>query len=237
MRKRNHIEAAMQHHRIILVVCLVLAIFGFYCLPNLNKDEFPQFTIRQGVVAAIYPGASPQEVEEQVAKPLERFLFTYQEIDKDHTYSISENGIVYVFVELKPTITDKDAAWSKIRHGLKLFKTMSLPAGVLEVVVIDDFGNTTSILLAVEAEGHTPRELEQYAEQICDRLRSIPEMGNLKTFGLQKEEIAVTIDDKKLSAYGIDQKILLAELATQGFRTVGGNLETADGNKIGRAHV
>lgn len=230
MKKRNHIEAAMQHHNIILVVCLALVVFGFYCLPNLNKDEFPQFTIRQGVVAAIYPGASAQEVEEQVAKPLERFLFTYQEIDKDHTYSISENGIVYVFAELKPTITDKDAAWSKIRHGLKLFKTTSLPAGVLEVVVIDDFGNTSSILLAVESEQRTPRELEKYSELICDRLRSIKEMGNLKTFGLQKEEIAVTIDDKKLSAYGIDQKILFAELATQGLRTISGNIEDKNGN-------
>ena len=230
MRKRNHIESAMQHHNIIFVVCAALVAFGIYSLPNLNKDEFPQFTIRQGVVAAIYPGASAQEVEQQVAKPLERFLFTYQEIDKDGTYSISENGIVYVFVELKPTINDKDAVWSKIRHGLKLFKTTSLPAGVLEVVVVDDFGNTSSMLLAVESEQRTPRELESYSEQICDRLRSIPEMGNLKTFGLQKEEIAVTIDAEKLSAYGIDQKILLTELATQGFRTIGGNIEETSGN-------
>ncbi|MBQ4009884.1 MAG: efflux RND transporter permease subunit, partial [Bacteroidales bacterium] len=171
-----------------------------------------------------------QEVEQQVAKPLERFLFTYQEIDKDGTYSISENGIVYVFVELKPTINDKDAVWSKIRHGLKLFKTTSLPAGVLEVVVVDDFGNTSSMLLAVESEQRTPRELETYSEQICDRLRSIREMGNLKTFGIQKEEIAVSIDAEKLSAYGIDQKVLLAELATQGFRTIGGNVEENSGN-------
>ena len=92
MKKRNHIESAMQHHSIIFVVCAALVAFGIFSLPNLNKDEFPQFTIRQGVVAAIYPGASAQEVEQQVAKPLERFLFTYQEIDKDGTYSISENG-------------------------------------------------------------------------------------------------------------------------------------------------
>ena len=230
MKKRNHIESAMQHHNIIFVVCAALVAFGIFSLPNLNKDEFPQFTIRQGVVAAIYPGASAQEVEQQVAKPLERFLFTYQEIDKDGTYSISENGIVYVFVELKPTINDKDAVWSKIRHGLKLFKTTSLPAGVLEVVVVDDFGNTSSMLLAVESEQRTPRELESYSEQICDRLRSIREMGNLKTFGVQKEEIAVCIDAEKLSAYGIDQKVLLTELATQGFRTIGGNIEENSGN-------
>ena len=230
MKKRNHIESAMQYHNIIFVVCAALVAFGIFSLPNLNKDEFPQFTIRQGVVAAIYPGASAQEVEQQVAKPLERFLFTYQEIDKDGTYSISENGIVYVFVELKPTINDKDAVWSKIRHGLKLFKTTSLPAGVLEVVVVDDFGNTSSMLLAVQSEQRTPRELETYSEQICDRLRSIREMGNLKTFGVQKEEIAVSIDAEKLSAYGIDQKVLLTELATQGFRTIGGNIEENSGN-------
>lgn len=223
----------MRSHNIIffLVACLVL--FGIFGLTRMNKDEFPQFTIRQGVVAAVYPGASSQEVEEQVTKPLERFLFTYEEIDKDKTYSVTENGIVYVYAELRTSVKDKDGAWSKIRHGLQLFKKTSLPAGVLEIVVVDDFGNTSSMLLTVDSPERTPRELEEYAEQLCDRLRSIPEMGNIKILGQQNEEIVVRVDQEKLAAYGISQRALLVELATQGLRTVGGSVE----NEAGEAQV
>lgn len=223
----------MRSHNIIffLVACLVL--FGILGLTRMNKDEFPQFTIRQGVVAAVYPGASSQEVEEQVTKPLERFLFTYEEIDKDKTYSVTENGIVYVYAELRTSVKDKDGAWSKIRHGLQLFKKTSLPAGVLEIVVVDDFGNTSSMLLTVDSPERTPRELEEYAEQLCDRLRSIPEMGNIKILGQQNEEIVVRVDQEKLAAYGISQRALLVELATQGLRTVGGSVE----NEAGEAQV
>lgn len=230
--KGHHIWAAIRNHNIIFLVIFVLMGYGIYALTQMNKDEFPQFTIRQGVVAAIYPGATAEEVEEQVAKPLEQFLFTYPEIDKHHTYSKSENGIVYVFAELRPDVNNKDEVWSKVRHGLQLFKKTSLPMGVLEVVVIDDFGNTSSILLAVESEQRTPRELESYADKLCDHLRTIPSMGNVKILGRQHEEIAVLIDQEKLSAYGISQRTLLVELATQGFRTIGGSVKNEAGEAM-----
>ena len=233
MSSRHHILAAMRSHKIIFFIVACLVAFGIFALTRLNKDEFPQFTIRQGVVAAVYPGATAQEVEEQVTKPLERFLFTYAEIDKEKTYSVTENGIVYVYAELRVSVTDKDGAWSKIRHGLQLFKKTSLPAGVLEIVVVDDFGNTSSMLLTVESPERTPRELEHYAEQLCDRLRSIPEMGNIKILGKRNEEIAVMVDQEKLAAYGISQRALLVELAKQGIRTVGGSVE----NEAGEAQV
>ena len=232
LRKGNHILSAMRSHNIIFFIVVCLVAFGIFGLTRMNKDEFPQFTIRQGVVAAVYPGASAREVEEQVTKPLERFLFTYQEIDKEKTYSVTENGIVYVYAELRTAVKDKDGAWSKIRHGLQLFKKTSLPAGVLEIVVVDDFGNTSSMLLTVDSPERTPRELEAYAEQLCDRLRSIREMGNIKITGKQNEEIAVLVDQEKLAAYGISQRALLLELATQGVRTVGGVMETPGGEAL-----
>lgn len=75
-KKTNHIQSAMRYHKIIFLIVSCLVVLGFYSMTKMNKDEFPQFTIRQGVVAAIYPGASATEVEEQVTKPLEDFLFT-----------------------------------------------------------------------------------------------------------------------------------------------------------------
>ena len=117
----------------------------------MNKDEFPQFTMRQGVVAAIYPGATAQEVEKQVTIPLENYLNGFEDIDKQNTYSISEDGIVYVYVMLRNSVAESNTAWTKIRAGLDLFQKTSLPPGVLQTVLIDDFGNTSSMLLAIES--------------------------------------------------------------------------------------
>lgn len=221
-RKLNHIQRAMRKPGLVWFVVAALVAFGIWSLPHLNKDEFPQFTIRQGVVAAVYPGATAQEVEEHVTKPLERYLFTFEEVNKATTYSYSRDGAAYVYVDLRVEIMNKDEVWSKIRHGLTLFKMTGLPRGVAAIAVIDDFGNTSSCLLAVESPHRSPRELQHYAEVLCDRLRAIPEMGKLKILGMQQEEIAVTIDAERLSAMGINQTTLLAQLGTQGFRTIGG---------------
>lgn len=230
--KRNHIEAAIRKHRMVTFVVFALVLFGIWSLPQMNKDEFPQFTIRQGVVAAVYPGATAQEVEAEVTKPLERYLFTFQEVNKKNTYSVTRDGIVYVYVDLRVEVRDKDGVWSKIRHGLNLFKQTSLPAGCMAVVVVDDFGNTSSILMAVESEQRTPRELEQYSLRLCDRLRTIPEMGKVRIEGQQQEEIAVTVDADRLSAYGVDQTALTAQLTLQGFRTIGGQVSGARSSQL-----
>ena len=227
MRKERtgHITRAMRSHSLVAFLVIALVAFGIFSLPQMNKDEFPQFVIRQAIVAAIYPGATAEEVEQQVTKPLEQFLFTYQEIDKERTYSKTENGAVYIYAMLRNEVPNNDVAWSKIRHGLELFKVRSLPRGVAAVAVVDDFGNTSSMLLAVESDERSPRELEEYARVLCDRLRSIPAMGNIKVLGKQHEEVAVYVDEEQLSHYSVDPKVLTAELAMQGFRTMTGSLD------------
>ena len=121
----------MRSHNLVLLVVLVLTAVGIWSLPKMNKDEFPQFTIRQGVVAAIYPGATAQEVEEQVTIPLENFLNSYIEVDKATTYSTTEDGVVYVYVSIRNSVKSAADVWTSIRAGLDLFKKTSLPAGVL----------------------------------------------------------------------------------------------------------
>jgi len=229
---RDHIRTAMVSHNIVLFLLLCLTAFGIWSLPRMNKDEFPPFTIRQGVVAAIYPGATAQEVEAQVTGPLEKYLLTFQEVEKDKTYSITDDGVVYVYLELRTSVDDDDAVWTRIRAGLDLLKATELPKGVLETVVVDDFGNTSSMLLAVESADRTPRELEKYANELCSRLRTIPEMGNIKVLGAQKEEIAVTLDADRLSTYHIDQTAVMATLAAQGFRSVTGSMPDAVGGEL-----
>ncbi len=224
MRERNHIESAMRSSRIIYAVVAVLVVFGIFALGRMNKDEFPQVTIRLGLVVGVYPGATAQEVEEQVAKPIEQYLFTFPEIDKRKTYSLSKDGMCYVFAALTPKVMNANEAWSKIRGGMSIMKQVQLPTGLLAVVVIDDFGNTSSILLALESDERSPHEMEDYAKMVADRLREIGEMGSIKLLGMQHEEIAITLDVERISKYGIDQNIILARLATQGFRTMTGEI-------------
>ena len=171
---------------------------------------------------AYYPGATAEEVEQQVTIPLEDYINSFEFVDKKLTYSQSEDGLAYIYVMLRMTAVNNEAAWTKIRAGLPLLQKTQLPTGVLQTLVIDDFGNTSSLLIAVESPERSPRELEQYAKQVCSHLRTIPEMGKLRIMGRQTEEIAVTIDPEQLSRYGINPSALQAQMALQGLRTVGG---------------
>lgn len=222
MLHRDHIQGALRNHRIIFFIFGVMMLFGIWALPQMSKDEFPQFTIRQGVVAAIYPGATAEEVEQQVTIPLEAFINTYEEVDKAMTYSTTQDGVVYCYVMLRNSVQHKDEVWAKVRAGLNLLKTSTLPAGVAEVVLVDDFGNTASILLSVESSERSVPELQTYAEQLTRRLREIPEMGKLKILGSQHEQIRITLDLHRLAAYGITPSALQAQLLLQGMRTIGG---------------
>ena len=91
----------MKHHGLVIALFLGLMAFGIWSLPKMNKDEFPQFTMRQGLVVAVYPGATAAEVEEQVTIPLEDYINSFEAVDKKLTFSHSEDGIVYVYVMLR----------------------------------------------------------------------------------------------------------------------------------------
>lgn len=217
----------MRRHGLVMALFLGLMAFGIWSLPRMNKDEFPQFTIRQALVVAVYPGATAAEVEQQVTIPLEDYINSFEAVDKSLTHSSSQDGVAYVYVMLRMLGVKSESAWNKIRAGLPLLQKNKMPAGVLQTVLIDDFGNTSSLLIAVESDERSPRELEQYAKQMCTSLRTIPEMGKLRIMGQQTEEIAITIDPEQLSRYGINLSVLQAQLALQGLRTITGDNPTS----------
>ncbi|MDE5944782.1 MAG: efflux RND transporter permease subunit [Rikenella sp.] len=229
-RQIGIIESAMRYHRIMLLIVGLLVALGLYGLAVMPKQEFPPFTIRQGLIVGVYPGAASEEVEEQLAKPLEQFLFTYKEVKKAKTYTLSQNGILYTMVELNDDVRNRDEVWSKIKHGVSEFK-MQLPAGVLALVVKDDFGDTSALLISLQSDDKTYRELEGYLDELEGRLRRIESVSNLRRYGLQREQITVRFDPDKLAAYGLDQRALMARLFAQGFTTLGGTVE-ADGQEM-----
>ena len=217
----------MRNFRITFLIVGCLFVFGIYALARIPKQEFPEYTIRQGVVVGVYPGATAEEVEEQLAKPLEQFLMTYKEVKRAKTTSTSQNGMCYVMVELNDDVNDKDEVWSKVKHGLAAFK-MQLPAGVAAVVTNDDFGDTSALLITLESDTRSYRELKGYMDDLSDRLRRIESVSNLRPYGVQQEQISVYADPERLAAYGIGEKTLSAALAAQGLIPLGGSVSNAE---------
>ena len=217
----------MRNFRITFLIVGSLFVFGIYALARIPKQEFPEYTIRQGVVVGVYPGATAEEVEEQLAKPLEQFLMTYKEVKRAKTTSTSQNGMCYVMVELNDDVNDKDEVWSKVKHGLAAFK-MQLPAGLAAVVTNDDFGDTSALLITLESDTRSYRELKGYMDDLSDRLRRIESVSNLRPYGVQQEQISVYADPERLAAYGIGEKTLSAALAAQGLTPLGGSVSNAE---------
>ena len=223
----NWLKWPLEHYSISLLVITILFVLGIFGMWDMPKDEFPAFTIRQGVVVAVYPGATSEEVEQQVARPLERYLFTFGEVNRKKTTTTAQNGMCFVMVRLNDNVNNKDEVWSKIKHGLALFK-QQLPGGVLALVANDDFGNTSALLIAIESEARSYRELKDYSDELSDRLRRFPSVANVRLYGEQKEQISLYVDRQRLQAYGIGQQMLFSRLQAQGVTTMSGSLSDDD---------
>lgn len=225
--KRSFIESAMCNHNIVILLMGMLVFLGIMGLVLMPKQEMPQFTVRQGACVAVYPGATSEEVEQRVAKPLENFIFGYKEVNKKKTYTQSKDGMLIVFLELNDNVEDKDAFWSKFKHGLQNFKA-SLPSGVIALQAVDDIAETSALLITMESKQKTYRELNTYIDNLKDKLRHIDAISNLRTYGLQNEQISIYLDQNKLAKYGTGPFKILNQLALQGFTTVSGSLDAGN---------
>ena len=224
----------MHYRQIVILVVTCLVAFGVYSLPEMRKNEFPDFTVRQGIVVAVAPGNTAREMVEQVTKPLEEYIFTYKEVKKEKTFSKSRDGIVYIQVELNDDLTNKDEFWSKFKHGVSQFKS-ELPSNVLALVVQDDFGDTSALLITMESEDKTYRELDDYMDLLQGRLRRIPAVGRMAVSGMQNEQISVYLDHDRLSKYGLSDQTLALSLMQKGFITNGGRVK--DGSMVEPIYV
>ncbi|MBD5281538.1 MAG: efflux RND transporter permease subunit [Bacteroides sp.] len=219
------VVAGLKYRRIVILLSVVLIAFGIYALIKMDKNEFPSFTIREGVVAAVYPGATPEQMEQEVLKPLEDYVFSYKEVNKKKTYSQCTDGMVMIFVELDDNIQDATPFWNEFKLGMDAVK-LKLPSGVLAVETISNFGDTSSLLITMQSDQKTYRELGQYMDDLRDRLRTIESVGTMDVYGKQGEQIAVTIDPEKLTHYALNEKTLGALLLSKGFQTTGGSLRS-----------
>jgi multidrug efflux pump subunit AcrB len=227
MKKINFIEAMMKHNQIVLVIACVMMLLGIFGLENMPRREFPEFTIRQGVIVGVFPGSTSLQVEEQLTTVVEDYIFGYEEVNKLKTYSHSKEGQMIIYVELNDNVKNADKFWSKLRHGLGELQ-MQLPSGVLALVGSNDFGDTSALLITMSSEKHSYRELEDIMKELEGEIRKVPTVSKIKRFGAQKEEIYIYVKPEKLTQFNLKPSNILASFKLQESINYSGQLDNGD---------
>jgi multidrug efflux pump subunit AcrB/outer membrane protein TolC len=207
----NPVRAALRYPQVTLVLSGMLFVVGLYSLVTMPRREDPKITIHTGVVAAIYLGATTQEVENQVTRKIEEHLFRFAEVRREKTFSTTRNGMVIVNVDLNKQVKDSDEFWSKLRLDMAQLKATELPAGVRGPIVDSDFGDTAAAIIAVHGGHYGYRELKDYAQTVEAGLRTIPAISKIKRIGDQTEEIDISTSTERLAQYSVNPlKVMLA---------------------------
>ena len=197
--------------RYLMVVLLVLGVAAYF---QLGQDEDPPFTFRAMVVQAYWPGASAEQMAEQVTSKIERAL---QEVPyADVLRSYAKPGESLTILQLKDSSPAKDVAnsWYQARKRVGDMRA-ALPAGVIGPVFNDDFGDVYGSILAMSADGFSDEELRQHAEVVRQRLLRVPDVAKVELFGVQPEKLFVEISHKRLATLGLDFNQVIAQLGAQ----------------------
>ena len=197
--------------RYLMVVMMVLGIAAYF---QLGQDEDPPFTFRVMVVQAFWPGATAQQMAEQVTDKIER---TLQEVpNADVIRSYTKPGESLTLLELKDSTAPKDVpgSWYQVRKKVGDMRS-TLPQGVIGPVFNDDFGDVYGSIFALSADGFSDEELRVFAENLRTQLLRVPDVAKVEVFGAQAEKIFVEISQKRLAQLGLDMNQVVAQLTAQ----------------------
>ena len=233
-KKFTLLEMLLRYKQVIYIFTVIAVLVGIVALFQMPRDEFPATQVPVGLVVGVFPGASSQLVEEQLTTKVENYLFQYKSVDRAKTYSVSKENFMIVYVEVSDKEKDVDGFWLKLRHGLNELKG-ELPSGVMSLTANNDFGSTSSVLLAVQSETKTFKELEEFIRSFEDDVRKVPSVSQVKHYGLQKEQISIYMDDAKLANYGIKPMQVLAALKPQSTVNYAGEID--DGTTVYPIHL
>jgi multidrug efflux pump subunit AcrB/outer membrane protein TolC len=199
----NPVRVSLRYPQVTIALTVMLVACGAYALLRMPRREDPKIHVRIGIVAAYYPGASAEEVENQVTQKVEQRIFKIEGVRRAKTYSTSMNGAMFVNVELEDSLQDTEKFWSKLRLDMAELKATELPDGVEGPLVNYDFGDTVAVLLAIHGGNYGYRELKDYSERIEAAIRRIRSVSKIKRIDEQKEEIEVNGSLDRLSQYAV----------------------------------
>ncbi|MDM0031043.1 efflux RND transporter permease subunit [Variovorax sp. J22P271] len=205
---------ALEHAALTRYLMLVLMLLGFASYFQLGQDEDPPFTFRAMVVRTYWPGATAQQVAEQVTDKLERTLQEAPYADKIRSYS--KPGESQIIFEIKDSSKAGDVAnvWYTVRKKISDMR-QTLPAGVQGPFFNDDFGDVYGVIYALESDGFSYAELKTFADDVRQRLLRVKDVAKVEQFGVQDEKIFIEVSQKRIAQLGLDFNAVLAQIGSQ----------------------
>lgn len=229
MKGLNLAEWAIRHKQIVYFFIIAIITGGLWSYFHLGRSEDPDFTIRQAVVTAAWPGASAQQITQQVTDPLEKKLQDTKGLD--YIKSFTHDGKTVIYVNLKDSVPKEEmqTRWHEIRN-LVNDEWGSLPSGVMGPYINDRFDDVYGSIYAVTGDGFSYEEKRKYAENIRRRLTGVEDVQKVELLGVQKQEIYVEMDQNKLASFGMRPSDVFAMLQQQGAMMPAGIIHTDSRN-------
>lgn len=229
MKGLNLAEWAIRHKQIVYFFIIAIITGGLWSYFHLGRSEDPDFTIRQAVVTAAWPGASAQQITQQVTDPLEKKLQDTKGLD--YIKSFTHDGKTVIYVNLKDSVPKEEmqTRWHEIRN-LVNDEWGSLPSGVMGPYINDRFDDVYGSIYAVTGDGFSYEEKRKYAENIRRRLTGVEDVQKVELLGVQKQEIYVEMDQNKLASFGMRPSDVFAILQQQGAMMPAGMIHTDSRN-------
>lgn len=229
MKGLNLAEWAIRHKQIVYFFIIAIITGGLWSYFHLGRSEDPDFTIRQAVVTAAWPGASAQQITQQVTDPLEKKLQDTKGLD--YIKSFTHDGKTVIYVNLKDSVPKEEmqTRWHEIRN-LVNDEWGSLPSGVMGPYINDRFDDVYGSIYAVTGDGFSYEEKRKYAENIRRRLTGVEDVQKVELLGVQKQEIYVEMEQNKLASFGMRPSDVFAMLQQQGAMMPAGMIHTDSRN-------
>lgn len=225
MRRFNLSEWAVHHQALVLFLIIAIGVAGFFSYQRLGRAEDPSFTIKVAVVTAFWPGATAQEMQQQVADPIEKKLQELPYFDKVTTYSKPSFAAMQIAFRDNTPAKEVPNLFYLTRKKLNDLKP-DLPAGVIGPNVNDEYGDVDSILYMVTGDGADYAQLKKVSEGLRQALLKITGVVKVDIYGTQDEKIYVEFSHAKLATLGIQPQQIFDSLAKQNAITPGGIVET-----------
>jgi multidrug efflux pump subunit AcrB len=212
--KFNLSKWALDHPALTRYLMVVLMVLGVAAYFQLGQDEDPPFTFRAMVVRTYWPGATAQQVAEQVTDKLERALQEVPYADKIRSYS--KPGESQIIFQIKDSSKPADVpnVWYSVRKKIGDIR-YTLPSGVQGPFFNDDFGDVFGVIYALDAPGFTPAEVKKFADNVRQHLLRVPYVAKVEQFGVQDEKIFIEIPQKRLAQLGLDVGAVLSQLSQE----------------------